>query len=1844
MDNGFDKIRNYISRTNISSLAILLNMVIIVVGGYFNSAFSIPTQDIVHFSAVVNNGVLYKIPSQLMWYIWLNYTSKVFASTTYSTSCNGSRDFANWNSNTRSNQCYIDCQYGWVWYLYGTSYDNPDQFCIWSLCLWWWTSDVPWPRWWFISSWDPQWSFSFGPNPVGISMNVITARWSNLWNLYGNDVRNASINVTCNDAPALPCYFNWQEISHWQSITAYQSSNVACGQSCVSETRTCNNWVLDGNYTNSSCTVDACINWVCDNSSRWWCTAWDQWSLTNNWCGQTDTWYCNSPNWWSNAINCSKANDACIINGCTNSSACNYNAFANSDDGSCIVPGGTCTSAQNSCGQSNGGNYICNSSNNGLTCNAVTPSNPANYSQSCSKISSQNSCGASNTTYGTYQCNGDCDASTPSIPLNPTNYGNNCSIVSNANSCNMTNTNYGTINCNSSCTAGVPSTPSESLCCVSNAGQFCSKISSQNSCGASNTTYGTYQCNGDCDASTPSIPSNPTNYGNNCSIVSNANSCNMTNTNYGTIDCNSNCTASVPSTPSESLCAVNATCGSANGVSTYITPSVNLCGAGNGINWPVLWPAVNTYTWICNWSNGWSAINCFSPQIVDCIWSRWSCSTSCGWGSQNYNITSPAINWWASCSAFQWQSQSCNTQPCVWDGVCGSSSGQYLWSIPTNNLCAIWNTSLVIPMNNMYIWSCASTNWWGTSDCIAYTDPICGSTAWSCVWWLSDTDNFATCGIRTWNCTNETKTISCTKNVWVCCVATAGNTCTSTANSCGITATGTVACNGVCNAVTPANPATYGNSCNNISTANSCGAINTTTGSVTCGGLCNAAAPTIPANPATYGNSCNKVSITNACGITNTTTGIIACDTSCNATAPTVPLDSLCTFVCQWSVPVNHILCTNNAIPTSNIPYSLSADSCASVWSCKYRAQTCSELGNCPVAATCGIANGTSTYTTPSTNLCSAGNGISWSVSWPIANTYNWICAGINWWASANCSASQNIDCVWSFWSCSLPCGWGTQTYSITTPASNSGNACSVAQWQSQACNIQACASNGVCGSASGAVSSNIPTTNLCAGWSVWVVMIIWNNYSWTCAWTVWWNSPVCVSYMSPICDLTNAWSCILGATWSDNSVSCGTRTWTCSNAGQIISCSKSLTACTYNCTGIPPANSTLCANSDQWLTGNTSVLLAWACTVNILPGNTNKCEYVCGNWYSYDNLTQTCKPIILTNNFINWKVYISGTTIAIQSVSTYLYSGAVIMSGVSWWVIDGKYMFTWLLAGSYTVSIRLPDGYDGLKNSTLLNLVGNSYLFYDFPLRHCGSTNELPCTDNNCQNPICINWCDAWLVVVWGLCVSPIGQLIVTKTSISSGTIWSQITYKLSIQNNKNTIVTNAMILDNLPSSLTYVSSQPSANVNWNTIYRNGITLLPWATGEYIINAIINSNTASIITNIWYVGTGTIPADFTTWWSSTTNNPVIFQNNIRWLVYISGTNLPITGVSVSLYSWTSNISWFTSNNTWYIFSWLNNWIYSLSISIPAWYTGVESSNNLNLAGNTWLIYDFPLTPCGASGQIACDINNCWLSPCNLWCNVWLILSGNMCIPPVAANYITWNIYISGTNTIITWFAINLSWVSIKINTITWFIFGPLNNGIYIVSSNKSGYNISAPILSSLTGNMTWYARFDAQKCGWLDEIYCIVNNCQNSVCVNGCDVWLTNINGVCKKLSDPIIPNTPGWSSKHMYCRNAQELYIYDGEAKTTDIAWICPTPTTKFITICRNSKNIKVIKDYSYLKWFVQAGDGLWPCLAKVEIIDVKKYLDLYHDAAPVVLQNKTTLPTTGISSSKPQESQRN
>lgn len=58
------------------------------------------------------------------------------------------------------------------------------------------------------------------------------------------------------------CDLPWGEsISHGQSVTAYESSSVACGEGCVSQTRSCSYGDLSGSYTNQSCTE------VCESCS-----------------------------------------------------------------------------------------------------------------------------------------------------------------------------------------------------------------------------------------------------------------------------------------------------------------------------------------------------------------------------------------------------------------------------------------------------------------------------------------------------------------------------------------------------------------------------------------------------------------------------------------------------------------------------------------------------------------------------------------------------------------------------------------------------------------------------------------------------------------------------------------------------------------------------------------------------------------------------------------------------------------------------------------------------------------------------------------------------------------------------------------------------------------------------------------------------------------------------------------------------------------------------------------------------------------------------------------------------------------------------------------------------------------------------------------------------------------------------------------------------------------------------------------------------------------------------------------------------------------------------------------
>jgi hypothetical protein len=72
--------------------------------------------------------------------------------------------------------------------------------------------------------------------------------------MAASNVTNVAVTCTGN-----PCTLPWGgSINHGQSVTAFQSSSVVCGGSCVSQTRTCSLGVLSGTHTKQACTIQSC--------------------------------------------------------------------------------------------------------------------------------------------------------------------------------------------------------------------------------------------------------------------------------------------------------------------------------------------------------------------------------------------------------------------------------------------------------------------------------------------------------------------------------------------------------------------------------------------------------------------------------------------------------------------------------------------------------------------------------------------------------------------------------------------------------------------------------------------------------------------------------------------------------------------------------------------------------------------------------------------------------------------------------------------------------------------------------------------------------------------------------------------------------------------------------------------------------------------------------------------------------------------------------------------------------------------------------------------------------------------------------------------------------------------------------------------------------------------------------------------------------------------------------------------------------------------------------------------------------------------------------------------------
>ncbi len=152
------------------------------------------------------------------------------------------------------------------------------------------------------------------------------------------------------------------------------------------------------------------------------------------------------------------------------------------------------------------------------------------------------------------------------------------------------------------------------------------------------------------------------------------------------------------------------------------------------------------------------------------------------------------------------------------------------------------------------------------------------------------------------------------------------------------------------------------------------------------------------------------------------------------------------------------------------------------------------------VNGTCGTANGTTSCTAPSANLCSSGTSSIVSGSGP----WSWTCTGANGGTTASCSSNIGITgtCGSANGSsyCSAPtlnlCGSGTQsTVTGSGPWSwTCGGTCGTASCSAN----QSPSINGTCGSANGTPATTEPTTNLCNFGSPSTVTGT-GPWSWTC-------------------------------------------------------------------------------------------------------------------------------------------------------------------------------------------------------------------------------------------------------------------------------------------------------------------------------------------------------------------------------------------------------------------------------------------------------------------------------------------------------------------------------------------------------------------------------------------------------------------------------------------------------------------------------------------------------------------------------------------------------------------------
>lgn len=93
-------------------------------------------------------------------------------------------------------------------------------------------------------------------NPSLAAVDLINAYvGTNVWGIWEERTLVVASDTSNLELPT--CSVGWSTIIHWWTITTYLTASVAFWNTCSSETRTCNEGVLSGTFTNTSCSVQS---------------------------------------------------------------------------------------------------------------------------------------------------------------------------------------------------------------------------------------------------------------------------------------------------------------------------------------------------------------------------------------------------------------------------------------------------------------------------------------------------------------------------------------------------------------------------------------------------------------------------------------------------------------------------------------------------------------------------------------------------------------------------------------------------------------------------------------------------------------------------------------------------------------------------------------------------------------------------------------------------------------------------------------------------------------------------------------------------------------------------------------------------------------------------------------------------------------------------------------------------------------------------------------------------------------------------------------------------------------------------------------------------------------------------------------------------------------------------------------------------------------------------------------------------------------------------------------------------------------------------------------------------